>query len=191
MSEPVDFSEFAKSWQQQQPQVELDLSAALQRQQRRRWVAVAELIASVVMLAGAGAAWLLLPTWLGGLSAVFLVVGALVQAVLSWKLHLPLLAYADWSSSGLLQFRLRSQQASVRYLSYNQYSCVALLFFILLMWALAWWQPQQVPEALLNAYSLLVTPLCLTAWLWLEHKKKVAKAKLEHLQTLISELAAG
>ncbi|MFC4656542.1 hypothetical protein ACFO3I_16100 [Rheinheimera marina] len=191
MPQAFDFTELTKSWQQQQPLMEPDLAGVLQKQKKRRWLAAAELIACSVMLACAVAAWLLLPTWLGALSALFLAGGALVQAVLSWKLHLPLLAYADWSSTGLLEFRLRNQQASIRYLSYNQHSCVALLFFILLMWGLAWWQPDQVSESLLDAYSLLVAPFCLAVWLWLAQKKRSAQTQLLHLQALVAELTTG
>ncbi|HEX5793714.1 MAG TPA: hypothetical protein VFY01_10590, partial [Rheinheimera sp.] len=139
MADNFDFAALAKSWQQQPvaqetPPDAADLAQASQRQREQKWLMYGEWLGAVIM--AITALWLLfnLPGWLGGVSALFLALGALSTAYISWHIHRPILAYDNWSSGGLLQFRYRACQLSLRYYRYTQLSCAALMLFTLVLW---------------------------------------------------------
>ena len=139
MADNFDFAALAKCWQQQ-PVVEetppsaADLAQASQRQREQKLLMYAEWLGALIM--AAAAVWLLvnLPGLLGGIAALFLTLGAFSTAYISWQVHRPILAYDNWSSSGLLGFRVKACQLSLRYYRYTQLSCAALIVFTLILW---------------------------------------------------------
>ena len=136
MADNVDFATLAKSWQQQPTPTEAaptaqDLALANQRQRQQRLLMYGEWLGALVM--AATACWLILalPGWLGYIAAGFLALGACSTLYISWQVHRPILAYDNWSSSGLVQFRCRACQLSLRYYRYTQLSCAALILLTL------------------------------------------------------------
>ncbi|WP_019677549.1 hypothetical protein [Arsukibacterium perlucidum] len=192
MADNFDFAALAKSWQQQ-PVVEdtppsaADLAQASQRQREQKLLMYAEWLGALVMVAAA--CWLVLtmPDALGYLAAAFLGLGAVSTVYISWQVHRPILAYDNWSSSGLLQFRRRACQLSLRYYRYTQLSCVALLLFTVALWLLRWWQPATASGSLLMFYSLIVSPLCLFAMYRLQQKVRQKTAELVQLTRLTED----
>lgn len=192
MADNFDFAALAKSWQQQPVADEAlpgaaDLAQANQRQREQKWLMYSEWLGAVIM---AGTAlWLLLnlPGWLGGVSALFLALGALCSAYISWHIHRPILAYDNWSSSGLVQFRQQACQLSLRYYRYMQLSCAALVLFTLLLWVLQLTQLDDTSLSLRLFYSLLVVPLCLVAVYRLHAKVRQKTAELTQLNGLTTE----
>ncbi len=190
MADNFDFAALAKSWQQQPTETApnaADLAQASQRQRRQRLLMYSEWLGALVM--AVSACWLLfvIPNWLGYLSAGFLIPGALSTLYISWQVHRPILAYDNWSSSGLLQFRCRACQLTVQYYRYTQLSCAALLLFTALLWLLRWWQPAAAPTDLLLFYSLIVAPLCLLAIYRLQQKTQQKAAELQQLTALAED----
>ncbi|RUO66337.1 hypothetical protein SAMN06297229_0163 [Pseudidiomarina planktonica] len=192
MADDFDFETLAKRWQQQQtptdgtPGAE-DLAQASRRQRKQRALMYIEWLGALVM--EIAAVWLLLaiPGWLGYLSAAFLMLGALSTFYVSRQVHRPILAYDNWSSSGLLQFRRRTCQLSLRYYRYTQFSCAALILFSALLWLLHWWQPAEVASHLLLFYSVLVSPLCLIAIYQLQQKIRQKAVELQQLSALAKD----
>lgn len=192
MADNFDFAALAKSWQQQPtateaPPTAADLSQAKQRQTEQKWLMYGEWLGAAVMLVAAF--WLAfnIPDWLGYVSAVFLIAGALSSAYVAWTVHKPILEYDNWSSSGLLQFRTRACTLTLRYYLYTQLSCVALVLFAGLLWLMQWWHIAQVTPILLIFYSLIVAPLCLLGIYRLQQKKKQKAAELHQLTTLAED----
>lgn len=192
MVDNFDFAALTKSWQQQPTPTETtpgaeDLAHASQRQRQQRLLMYGEWLGAVVM--ASSACWLLfaMPNWLGYLSATFLMLGALSTFYISWQVHRPILAYDNWSSSGLLQFRRRSCQLTLRYYRYTQCSCAALLVFTASLWLLSWWQPAAASTDLLLFYSLIVAPLCLLAIFRLQQKIQQKIAELGCLNMLTDD----
>lgn len=193
MADNLDFAALAKSWQQQHTPTETaaptakDLALASQRQRQQRLLMYGEWLGALVM--AATACWLILaqPGWLGNTTAGFLALGALSTLYISWQVHRPILAYDNWSSSGLLQFRCRACQLSLRYYRYTQLSCVALLLFTLVLWLLQWWHLADVSKDLLLFYSLIASPLCLFAIYRLQLKARQKTAELQQLTTLATD----
>jgi hypothetical protein len=182
MADDFDFTALAKSWQQQPtateaPPTAADLSQAKQRQTEQKWLMYGEWF------------WLAfeIPDWLGYVSALFLITGALSSAYVAWTVHKPILEYDNWSSSGLVQFRARACTLTLRYYLYTQLSCVALVVFAGLLWLMQWWQIAQVTPTLLVFYSLIVAPLCLAAIYHLQQKKKQKAAELQQLSSLAED----
>jgi hypothetical protein len=191
MADNFDFAALAKSWQQQPIVTETpdaaDLAQANQRQREQQLLMYAEWLGALIM--AAAACWLVLamPDALGYLAAAFLALGALGTLYVSWHIHRPILAYDNWSSSGLLQFRCRACQLSLRYYRYTQLSCVALLLFTLILWLLQWRQLAAVSNDLLLFYSLIASPLCLFAIYRLQLKARQKTAELQQLTTLAAD----
>lgn len=192
MADNFDFAALAKSWQQQPtateaPPTAADLSQAKRRQTEQKWLMYGEWLGAAVMLVAAF--WLAfnIPDWLGYVSAVFLIAGALSSAYVAWTVHKPILEYDNWSSSGLLQFRTRACTLTLRYYLYTQLSCVALVLFAGLLWLMQWWHIAQVTPTLLIFYSLIVAPLCLLGIYRLQQKKKQKAAELHQLTTLAED----
>jgi hypothetical protein len=192
MADDFDFTALAKSWQQQPtateaPPTAADLSQAKQRQTEQKWLMYGEWLGAVVMFIAAF--WLAfeIPDWLGYVSALFLITGALSSAYVAWTVHKPILEYDNWSSSGLVQFRARACTLTLRYYLYTQLSCVALVVFAGLLWLMQWWQIAQVTPTLLVFYSLIVAPLCLAAIYHLQQKKKQKAAELQQLSSLAED----
>ena len=194
MADNFDFAALAKSWQQQPVTEETppgadDLAQASQRQREQKWLMYSEWLGAVIM--AGSALWLLLnlPGWLGGIAALFLLLGALSTAYISWQVHRPILAYDNWSSSGLLQFRHRACQLSLRYYRYTQLSCGALILFTAALWLLDWWQLAATSTTLLLFYSLIALPLCLFGMYRLQQKVRQKTAELAHLSALAEEFS--
>jgi len=192
MADNFDFAALTKSWQQQNTPTEqlpqaADLTHAKRRQNKQKWLMYGEWLGAVVMLVAA--CWLafVIPGWLGYLSALFLALGAISSAYVGWTVHRPILAYDNWSSSGLVQFRARACQLTLRYYLYTQLSCVALILFSGLLWLLQWWNLAEVPTVLLQLYSLVVCPLCLLMTLGLQLKKQQKAAQLQELTRLADD----
>lgn len=194
MADNFDFAALAKSWQQQPvaqetPPDAADLAQASQRQREQKWLMYGEWLGAVIM--AVTALWLLfnLPGWLGGVSALFLTLGALSTAYISWHIHRPILAYDNWSSSGLLQFRRRACQLSLRYYRYTQLSCAALILFALVLWLLHLWQLDDTPMKMLVFYSLIVAPASLFAIYRLQQKVRFKTAELAQLHALAEDFS--
>ena len=130
-----------------------------------------------------------MPDALGYLAAAFLALGALGTLYVSWHIHRPILAYDNWSSSGLLQFRRRACQLSLRYYRYTQLSCVALILFTAALWLLDWWQLAATSTTLLLFYSLIASPLCLFGMYRLQQKVRQKTAELAHLSALADDFS--
>ena len=192
MADNFDFAALAKSWQQQpvvedEPPSVADLAKASQRQREQKLLMYAEWLGALVM--AVAACWLVLamPDALGYLAVAFLALGALGTVYVSWHIHRPILAYDNWSSGGLLQFRLRACQLSLRYYRYTQLSCAALLLFTAGLWLLDWWQLAATSTVLLLFYSLIASPLCLFGMYRLQQKVRQKTAELVHLSALAEE----
>jgi hypothetical protein len=192
MVDNFDFAALAKSWQQQTvaeeaPPSAADLAQASQRQREQKLLMYSEWLGAVIM--AVAAVWLLinLPGLLGGIAALFLALGALSTAYISWQVHRPILAYDNWSSSGLLHFRLNSCRLSLRYYRYTQLSCAALVLFTLILWLLHLLQLDNMPLNMLLFYSLLVSPACLFAIYRLQQKMRLKTAELQQLTALTDD----
>ena len=192
MPNDFDFHELRQSWQQQNLTMEpapskADLVKAQQRQRQQWQLLWAEWLGALVM--GGTAAWLLIamPSWLSTIAASVLAIGVVLSAIVSWHIHRPLVTYANWSSQGVLAFRLRSCQLSLWYYRYNQLGCLLLLVFVAGLWLLWGWQPNEVPHSMLQFYSLIAAPLCLYGMLVLQRKVKVQQQQLVALQQLVRE----
>lgn len=192
MADNFDFAALTKSWQQQSLEQETppgaaDLAEASQRQREQKWLMYGEWLGAVIMTVTA--CWLVfvMPGWLGYLSAGFLASGAFCTAYISWHIHRPILAYDNWSSGGLLQFRRRACQLSLRYYRYTQLSCGALILFAVVLWLLQWWQLADVSAEMLLFYSLIASPLCLLAIYRLQQKKRQKTAELQQLSMLADD----
>lgn len=194
MADNFDFAALAKSWQQQPvaqeaPPSAADLAQASQRQREQKLLMYAEWFGALIM--AAAACWLVLamPDALGYLAAAFLALGALATLYVSWHIHRPILAYDNWSSSGLLQFRQRACQLSLRYYRYTQLSCVALILFTTALWLLDWWQLAATSTTLRLFYSLIASPLCLFGMYRLQQKVRQKTAELAHLNALADDFS--
>lgn len=192
MPNDFDFHELRQSWQQQNLTMEpapckADLVKAQQRQRQQWQLLWAEWLGALVM--GGTAAWLLIamPSWLSTIAASVLAIGVVLSAIVSWHIHRPLVTYANWSSQGVLAFRMRSCQLSLWYYRYNQLGCLLLLVFVVGLWLLWGWQPNEVPHSMLQFYSLIAAPLCLYGILVLQRKVKVQQQQLIALQQLVRE----
>ncbi|MCT6698053.1 hypothetical protein [Rheinheimera sp. 4Y26] len=192
MNNEFDFAALSKSWQQQPlaaatVPTAADLTKARQRQ-RQQWLLLAgEWLGATAM---AGAAWWLLTSmqdWLSYIAAAFLLLGVLMSLYVSWQVHRPLLAYDNWSSSGVLAFRLRSCQLSLLYYRYNQLACALLLLFVLVLWGLWLWQSALVPVAMLKFYSLIALPLCLYGIYLLQQRIGTKQQEIAPLQALLKD----
>jgi hypothetical protein len=194
MADEFDLTALAKSWQQQPVDGEAtpdanDLAKANQRQRRQKGLMYAEWLGALIM--AAAAVWLLvnLPGWLGGVAALFLALGALSTAYISWQVHRPILAYDNWSSSGLLGFRVKTCQLSLRYYRYTQLSCAALVLFTLILWLLHLLQLDHTPLNMLLFYSLLVSPACFYGIYRLQQKRRLKAIELAQLQKLVDDFS--
>uniref|UniRef100_A0A486XM47 Transmembrane protein n=1 Tax=Rheinheimera sp. BAL341 TaxID=1708203 RepID=A0A486XM47_9GAMM len=192
MADNFDFAALAKSWQQQTvaeetPPSAADLAQASQRQREQKLLMYAEWLGALIM--AAAAVWLLvnLPGLLGGIAALFLALGALSTGYISWQVHRPILAYDNWSSSGLLHFRLNSCRLSLRYYRYTQLSCAALVMFTLILWLMNVLQLDTMPLNILLFYSLLVSPACLFGIYRLQQKVRQKTAELAQLTRLAED----
>lgn len=192
MTDNFDFAAIAKSWQQQHIATEAppnvaDLTQAKQRQVEQKWLLYGEWFGAVVMFIAA--LWLAfsIPDWLGYLSALFLISGALGSAYVAWTVHKPILEYDNWSSSGLVQFRTRACKLTLHYYVYTQLSCAALIVFAGLLWFMQWYNIAHVSANLLIFYSLIVAPLCLLAIYRLQQKKQRKTDELKKLSSLAED----
>lgn len=192
MADNFDFAALTKSWQQQATPNEpapsaADLTQASQRQQRQRVIMYGEWLGALVMMI---AAYLFLKDmqgWLGYLTASFLLIGAISTFYVSWKVHKPILAYDNWSSSGLLQFRLRSCQLSIQYYRFNQLSFAALILFSALLWLGNALQPCTIAMNLLLFYGLVISPLSALGIYLLQRKVLQKTTELKQLSQLAAD----
>lgn len=192
MADNFDFAALAKSWQQQATPIEQtpsaeDLAKAGQRQKQQRFIMYGEWLGALAMIV---AAYLFLQDmqgWLRYLTASFLIIGAISTLYVSWQVHKPILAYDNWSSNGLLQFRLCSCKLSLQYYRYNQFSFAALILFSALLWLGNWWQAGSIATNLLLFYGLVVSPLSVLGIYWLQRKVQQKTSELQQLSKLVAD----
>lgn len=196
MNNDLDFAALSKNWQQQPvaaatAPTTADLTKARQRQ-RQQWFLLAGEWLGAAAMAGT-ALWLVtsMQDWLSYIAAAFLLLGVLMSLYVSWHVHRPLLAYGNWSSNGVLEFRLRSCQLSLLYYRYNQLACSLLIAFVGVLWALWLWQPELVPAAMLKFYSLIALPLCLYGIYLLQQRIASKQQEILPLQVLLQDFQAG
>lgn len=192
MADNFDFAALTKSWQQQATPNDLvpsaaDLTQASQRQQRQRFMMYGEWLGALVMIIAAYVFLMDMQGWLRYLTAGFLLIGAISTFYISWRVHQPILAYDNWSSNGLLQFRLRSCQLSVQYYRYNQLSFAALILFSALLWLGNWWQPNTIATNLLMLYGLVISPISMLGIYWLQGKVRQKTTELKQLSQLAAD----
>lgn len=192
MADNFDFAALTKSWQQQttpneQAPSTADLTQASQRQQRQRFMMYGEWLGALVMIIAAYVFLMDMQGWLRYLTAGFLLIGAISTFYISWRVHQPILAYDNWSSNGLLQFRLRSCQLSVQYYRYNQLSFAALILFSALLWLGNWWQPNAIATNLLMLYGLVISPISMLGIYWLQGKVRQKTTELKQLSQLAAD----
>ncbi len=194
MADNFDFAALTKSWQQQAvaeetPPSAADLAQASQRQREQKLLMYGEWLGALIM--AAAAVWLVvnLPGLLGGIAALFLALGALSTAYISWQVHRPILAYDNWSSSGLLGFRVKTCQLSLRYYRYTQLNCAALVLFTLILWLLQLLQLDNTPLNILLFYSLIVAPACVFGIYRLQQKIRLKTAEMLQLEALAEDFA--
>ncbi len=191
MNNEFDFAALSKSWQQQPvaaatAPTAADLTKARQRQ-RQQWLLLAGEWLGAAAMAGT-ALWLVtsMQDWLSYIAAVFLLIGVLMSLYVSWHVHRPLLAYDNWSSKGVLAFRLRSCELSLWYYRYNQLACGLLILFALTLSGLWLWQPAQVPVLLVQVYVCIVLPLCSYGIYLLQQRIRYKNQELVQLSGLIA-----
>ncbi len=192
MSNEFDLAALSKSWQQQ-PTIKATLptTADLQharRRQRQQWYwLLVDWLGALAM--GGTAGWLItsMPSWLSYCAATFLLLGLLMSLYVSWHVHRPLLTYHNWTSSGVVAFRLRSCQLSLWYYRYNQLACGMLICFVAGLWGLWLWQPEQIPTSVLKFYTLIALPLCLYGAYRLQRLINEKRQALIPLQALVAD----
>lgn len=194
MVDNFDFAALTKSWQQQAvaeeaPPSAADLAQASQRQREQKLLMYGEWLGAVIMIVAV--VWLLVEMsgWLGSIAALFLALGALSTAYISWQVHRPILAYDNWSSNGLLAFRQQACRLTLRHYRYTQLSCAALIVFTLILWLLHLWQLDDTPITLLWIYSAIVSPACLLAIYRLQQKIRLKGVELAHLSALAEDFS--
>ncbi|WP_423187868.1 hypothetical protein ACO1PK_06540 [Alishewanella sp. d11] len=192
MADNFDFAALTKSWQQQATPNDLapsaaDLTQASQRQQRQRVIMYGEWLGALVMMIAAYVFLKDMQGWLGYLTAGFLTFGALSTLYISWRVHKPILAYDNWSSSGLLQFRLRSCQLGLQYYRFNQLSFAALILFSALLWLGNTLQPCTIATNLLLFYGLVISPLSALGIYLLQRKVQQKTTELKQLSQLAAD----
>lgn len=194
MADNFDFTTLANSWRQQTVAEEMlpsktDLAPAQQRQRAQKMLMYGEWLGALIM--AAAALWLLFnqPGWLDCIAVLFLLIGAIATIYISWQVHRPILAYDNWSSSGLLNFRLNSCQLSLRYYRYTQLSCAALILFTLILWLMYLFRLDNISLNMLLFYSLIVSPACLIGIYRLHQKVLLKKVELAQLRTLVKDFS--
>jgi len=192
MADNFDFAALAKSWQQQTTPIEQapsakDLAKARQRQKQQRFIMYGEWLGALAMVVAAYLFLKEMQGWLRYLTATFLIIGAISTFYVSWRVHRPILAYDNWSSNGLLQFRLRSCKLSLQYYRYNQFSFAALILFSAFLWLGNWWQAGSIATNLLLFYGLVVSPFSVFGIYWLQRKVKQKVAELQQLTELTTD----
>lgn len=192
MADNFDFAALTKSWQQQATPNDpapsaADLTQASQRQQRQRFIMYGEWLGALVMMIAAYVFLKDMQGWLRYLTAGFLTFGALSTLYISWRVHKPILAYDNWSSSGLLQFRLRSCKLSLQYYRFNQLSFAALILFSALLWLGNALQPGTIAMNLLLFYGLVISPLSALGIYLLQRKVQQKTTELNQLSQLAAD----
>ncbi len=192
MNNEFDLAALRQHWQQQPvapvtAPTAADLAEARHRQRQQWYLLLAEWLGALTM--GGTAFWLVtsMPSWLSYCAAAFLSVGLLMSGYVSWHVHRPLLTYDNWTSGGVVAFRLRSCQLSLLYARYNQGACAVLMAFVAVLWALWFWQAEQVPTSVLKFYTLIALPLCGYGLYRLQRRIQQQKQALLALQALAAD----
>ncbi len=165
------------------------LRQAQQKQRQQRWWLVLDIAGAVVMLLMM--AWLLMTQQgvIGYSAAALLSLGVLGSLYSIWHIHVPVLAYAQWNSIGILQFRYRRALLTIRYNRVNQIAALLLALFAAGLWLYQHFQPQQLPSLLVHIYLLGGLPLAAAIYLRCAQRIKAQQAKLPHLRQLLADFA--
>ena len=189
MTDDLDISVLAKSWQQQ-PLLEdalpneNDLKEAQVRKRKQKYLLYVDWAGASIMLAAA--TWLTATSsdFIGYFTAIFLTFGAVGTLWVSSFIHKPILHYDNWSSEGVLKFRQKICEFSLRYYRVAQTSCMALIIFTLVFWGMYLHSLAANGYNLLLFYSFVVSPLCLIGMVIIQSKVNVKKLELECLKEI-------
>jgi hypothetical protein len=165
------------------------LQQAKQKQRQQRWWLLWDAAGALVM--AMMALWLLIAqkNAIGYSAAALLSLGVLGSLYSIWHVHVPMLAYAQWNSLGIIQFRYRRALLAIRYNRINQIAAVLLACFACGLWLYQQFQPQLLPDLLVQIYLFCGLPLAVAIYFRCAQRIKVQQAMLPHLRQLLADFA--
>jgi|GEM_PF-1011302 len=165
------------------------LQQAKQKQRQQRWWLLWDAAGALVM--AMMALWLLITqkNAIGYSAAALLSLGVMGSIYSIWHVHLPVLAYAQWNSLGIIQFRYRRALLAIRYNRINQIAAVLLACFACGLWLYQQFQPQLLPDLLVQIYLFCGLPLAVAIYFRCAQRIKVQQAMLPHLRQLLADFA--
>lgn len=183
-SELDDMNDIAALWQQQSVGDTTSIVSADKRKRRRRFLqdwaaALAMLIFGVFFLSISQLAVFIV-------AAIALFFGAALQLRQAYFNRSKMLHYEDWSTLGLLEYRLMASETEIRRFRYNQYGAGVIIVFTLLLPMLKYVFDMIVPTELIIAYCV-ITPFMLGLIWFYQFRIRQSRKVRVNLQQLIKE----
>jgi drug/metabolite transporter (DMT)-like permease len=178
------FTELAQEWQRDTAALEVSRRKVLRQQWLNRMAFGGELGFSCVSLWVAWFFWQQEAT-VFTVSALVLALNTPLSLWVTFRERLPLWHWHDWSPEGVLTYRVRQCESTLRLARYCWYSGGVLLLFLVYIWVNEFVAPGSTPSLFPVIYTvaILATVACLL--LWARRQERVKARELAQLILLL------
>lgn len=149
-------------WQASEPAIAVDVGKARQwqhSQQRRLW---AELSGSVLSVAIGLLFWWQGTSTLTDIAGAVMFVSGVGSGILARRARQPLLDWQNWTPEGILDYRLKETETTLKLVRSAVYAALLLLLFTLYLW----WASRMTPETVSSGFALLYSACSVPAILF-------------------------
>lgn len=188
MIEQEEIDALAHTWQSVSDAPPLSVPSALRRRTRQRAVLGLEMLAAALALVSGPFLWSRGDGLVLRVSAVVLVAIGIVSCVVALRSRATLGSWGDWTSSGILRFRLRECEAALRSARYGLISVGVLLLFAGFVAAASVFEWDLVPHAFARFYATIVIGGGLPGIVWSVVRIRTKRRELARLHSTLEEL---
>lgn len=177
----IDLDRLAREWQRDTDALEVSRRKARRQYWRNRVLLTLEFLLTAV---SAFVAWIF---WQQAAMvytvSALVILGAIAMSTwLSLRERVPLWHWHDWSPEGVLRYRIRLCESTLRFTRWCRLSSVILFVFTAYLWVSAVIEPGSIPASFPALYTVVVLLTIVAVEWWAARQRRLRSRELCELQ---------
>lgn len=180
----IDLAKLAEQWQRDTTALDVSRRKALRQYHANRLLLITEFLAALGYLWVAWYFWQREGSVFTVSALVLLVTTAISVGVSSWE-RVPLSHWHDWSPEGVLRYRIRRCESSLRFAGWCHFSSAILIAFTIYLWVNAFVAPGSTPEFFPALYTVVTLITVAGLEWWAFRQRRLRMPELQELKALL------